>query len=195
MINELRSTPSILATPCHHGWMPELSVEYRKWPDARHYIATMTLLGEDAAGLWAGTRAGARIERGSGATSTSSADSVTLFPTKSHWAARWYEAKADQGRAAKFSCYVDIATPATRTASGLHLVDLDLDVALTWEGEIVRLDEDEFEHHRSTLGYPAELAQAALAAFDEVHLALTQGAFPFDGTANPYTKGWFESLC
>lgn len=172
--------------------MPDLTVEYRKWPDSLHYRATMTLLGADGAGIWAGSRGGALVQRGDGTHLASSADAVTLFPVGRSWAARWYASQSSSGRAARFRCYVDIATPAGRTADVLHLVDLDLDVALTWRGEVVGLDEDEFARNQVELGYPDLVVRQAINAFDEVKQAMTNLQFPFDGTAEPYTSSWFH---
>jgi hypothetical protein len=36
-------------------------------------------------------------------------------------------------------------------------VEFDLDLASTWDDEIVPLDEEQFAHHRTTLGYPDPL--------------------------------------
>jgi len=41
--------------------MAALIVEYRKWPARMHYRTTMTLLGTDSAGVWAGSRRGAAV--------------------------------------------------------------------------------------------------------------------------------------
>lgn len=65
---------------CHHGQMRQLCVEYLKWPDALHYRTSMTLLGEESAGIWAGIRGGTEVTRADSAKSLTSADSVTLFP-------------------------------------------------------------------------------------------------------------------
>jgi uncharacterized protein len=169
----------------------DLIAEYRKWPDSLHYRTRMTLLGIDGAGTWAGSRGGAFVLRGDGSHLAFSADAVTLFPVGRSWAARWYARRSSSGRAAQFRCYVDIATPATRTADVMHLVDLDLDVALTWSGEVVGLDEDEFGRNQVVLGYPDLIVRQAINAFDEVKQAITGQLFPFDGSAARYTSSWF----
>ena len=170
--------------------MPDLMVEYRKWPERRHYRTEMTLLGEDSAGIWAGSRSGARVVRGNGRSGAFSTDAVTLFPLDRAWAARWYAARTESGRSAKYQCYVDITSLPTRTDAGLHLVDLDLDVALTWDDEVVRLDEDEFARNRAVLGYPDAVCRQAVAAFDDVYRALTRRTFPLDGRADVYLDAW-----
>lgn len=64
-------------------------------------------------------------------------------------------------------------------------MDLDLDVTQTWQGEIVRLDEDEFVSNRIVLDYPDALVDKARAAFDDIALALAHRAFPFESSAGP----------
>jgi hypothetical protein len=39
----------------------DLIVEYLKWPGSLHYRLGMTLLGEDEAGVWAGSAGGGEI--------------------------------------------------------------------------------------------------------------------------------------
>ena len=43
------------------------------------------------------------------------------------------------------------------------MVDLDLDVVLTRDGDLLLDDEDEFDQHRVTLGYPDDLVAAGTA--------------------------------
>lgn len=120
----------------------------------------MTLLGDDETGVWAGSLGGTYVQRGDGTWAASSADAVTLFPAAQSWAARWYAEQASSGRAARFRCCVDIATPASRISNMLRLVDLNLDVALTRGGEIVGLDEDEFRAQQCAARLPAANHQA-----------------------------------
>ena len=129
--------------------------------------------------------------RGDGRCLASSADAVTLFPVGRSWAARWYARQASSGRAARFRCYVDIATPATISADVVRLVGLDLDVALTWGGEVIGVDEDEFARNQVGLGYPDLIVRQAADAFEEVKHAMSRQQFQFDGTADRYTSSWF----
>ncbi|MGW0229827.1 DUF402 domain-containing protein [Actinopolymorpha singaporensis] len=97
------------------------------------------------------------------------------------WAARWYARQAAAGRASRYSCYVDITTPARVDECGVHLVDLDLYVVRTWDGDVEVLDEDEFEEHRFALGYPEAIVKAALRSARNVREAMTAATCPFDG--------------
>jgi hypothetical protein len=69
----------VVPARCHHGQMRQLCVEYLQWPDALHYRTSMTLLGEDSAGIRAGISGGTEVTRADGAKGLTSADSVTLF--------------------------------------------------------------------------------------------------------------------
>jgi protein associated with RNAse G/E len=170
-----------------------LVVEYLKWPSDLHYRCTMMLLGEDATGIWVGARAGDPVERGDGKPGgVASADSVTLFPHGHGWSARWYSAPASAGRAAHYSCYVDITTPPERVDNVVRAIDLDLDVVRTWDGEVAVLDEDEFAHNRSVRGYPPAMVTSALQSATYVRKALASKEFPL-GTAPPApAAGWFD---
>lgn len=168
-------------------------VTYLKWPADVHYRVRMTFLGEDSAGVWMGSRKGATIERPGKPAGRSSQDSVTLFPRGAGWSSRWYSGRGPDGRAATYCCYVDITTPPELTSAGIHLVDLDLDVAKTWDGEVVLLDEDEFAHNKVVRGYPPYVVGDAIRAVGEIRAALTHNSFPFDGSAEPYLAPWFAS--
>lgn len=167
-------------------------VEYLKWRSDLHYRCTMALLAEDAIGVWVGARAGNPVDRGAGKLpATSSADSITLFPHRQGWSARWYAAPASAGRAARYSCYVDISTPPVRSRDRISLVDLDLDVVRTWDGEVALLDEDEFAHNRTVRGYPSALVAAALQSVAYVRKALASKAFPLGLTPPAPADAWF----
>ena len=83
--------------------------------------------------------------------------------------------------------------PAKRVSNALRLVDLDLDVTLTWDGEIVGLDEDEFASNRMLLGYPEAIIKQACEAFSEVKERLASRLFPFHGSADRYTNEWLSA--
>jgi protein associated with RNAse G/E len=155
-------------------------VEYLKWPDRPQYTVEMARLAGDGAVVWGRLHSGDRVVHGNGDVRASTQDSVTLFRRDVWSAARWYRAPSEAGRASRFRCYVDICTPPVIAGGGVRLVDLDLDVALTWDGEIVVLDEDEFAERRD--GYPADVVEGALAEAARVARALSERAFPFDGS-------------
>jgi hypothetical protein len=160
----------------------DLLLEFRKWPATLHYRVTAVFLGADETGAWIGATKGRPVDRGPGRRpNVVSQDWVCFLPYGLGWSARWYAGRAAAGRASRYSCYVDITTPAQVDERGVHLVDLDLDVVRTWDGAVEVLDEDEFEEHRHLLGYPGPVVRAALRAVVDVRVAVTAGTKPFDG--------------
>jgi len=109
------------------------------------------------------------------------------------WVARWYTRRGETGRASHYSCYVDITTPPRMSEGLIELVDLDLDVALTWEGEMVVLDEDEFAEHSVSLGYPPSVIDHALRACEEVQRRVISRAAPFGGEHARLAEEWATS--
>jgi predicted RNA-binding protein associated with RNAse of E/G family len=91
-----------------------------------------------------------------------------------------------------FDTYVDIATPATwsEDEGEARAIDLDLDVIQGTTGRIWVDDEDEFADHRVSLGYPADVAERAVASCEAVLRAVTDHEPPYDGTA----LGWLSRL-
>lgn len=68
--------------------------------------------------------------------------------------------------------------------------DLDLDVAVTWDEEVLVLDEEEFIAHSVELGYPSELQDQARKACGEVLSRVAGGVPPFDGRHVAVAAGW-----
>ncbi len=160
----------------------DLLLEFRKWPASLHYRVRAVFLGADETGAWIGATKDRMVDRGPGRRpNVVSQDWVSFLPYGLGWSARWYAGQAAAGRASRYSCYVDITTPAQVDERGVHLVDLDLDVVRTWDGAVEVLDEDEFEEHRLALGYPEPLVKAALRAAADVRSDMTAGTHPFDG--------------
>ena len=83
----------------------------------------------------------------------------------------------------RYLWYANIAMPARLDGSILQWIDLDIDVCCHMDGSIETLDYDEFLENRSTMHYPKDIVERALAAHDEViHLAKSS-VFPFNRTA------------
>jgi hypothetical protein len=136
-------------------------VRFTKWGGGAHWEFPVTLLGADDLGTWCGAPAGTWLAR-PGASFASAFAWVTLFPHHLPWAASYYDS-VDQ----PISVYVDVTTPAVWDGPLVTMVDLDLDVIRTRDGSLMLDDEDEFDEHRVTLGYPAEVvARARLTAAD-----------------------------
>ena len=70
------------------------------------------------------------------------------------------------------------------------MVDLDLDVVLHRDGDLLLDDEDEFDEHRVTLGYPADVVALARRTADELMTAAAAGHEPF----GPAGSRWLARL-
>lgn len=153
----------------------------RKWPDLPHWEFDAVRLGVDALGHWVGVRTGTWLEK-PGAGFHAWCDHVVLIPHDDWWLATLYGPDADR----PVDVYVDIATPCTwaEDESWVRAVDLDLDVIKGPTGRVWVDDEDEFAEHRVTLGYPEDVAAAAVRSCAEVLKAVTAGAAPFDGSVH-----------
>jgi hypothetical protein len=160
----------------------------RKWPDLPHWEFDAVRLGADALGHWVGVPSGTWLER-PGAGFHAWCDHVVLLPYDAWWVATIYsEADADR----PVDVYVDISGPCewADDESWVRAVDLDLDVIKGPTGRIWVDDEDEFAEHRVSLGYPADVVEAAVRSCEEVLRAVTDGVAPFDGSA----RAWIAKL-
>jgi hypothetical protein len=71
------------------------------------------------------------------------------------------------------------------------MIDLDLDVGLTADGEVVVEDEDEFEVHRVDLGYTEEMTRVAVETTERIVESLRLRKEPFFGVA----ESWLTEVC
>lgn len=175
------------------GPQPTFAMTWYKWPDRLHWEVSGALVGRKEDSLWVATAKGTPISRPSGAPpAVASGDSVLVCSPTRPWVARWYRAPGEFGRSARFSCYVDITTHPVIGDDRIDVVDLDLDVVVTWEGKVQVLDEDEFLEHAVSFGYPEDLQDQALKSCKEVQALLAEWAAPFDGQ-HLEMFGWDES--
>lgn len=76
--------------------------------------------------------------------------------------------------------YVNIATPAEWDGECVRCVDLDLDVIRRDEdGAVILEDEDEFEAHIASMGYPDALIRQCLDEVETVRQLLAEASGPF----------------
>ncbi len=154
-----------------------VDVRFTKWGGGRHWGFPVTVLGVDALGVWCGAPVGTRLERPDAAF-TSEFGWVTLFPTDRPWAASYYDSPAQ-----RIAVYVDVTTPAVWNGAEVTLVDLDLDVIVTRDGDLLLDDEDEFAEHQVSLGYPQGIVQLARDSAEELMAAARDGREPFGAAA------------
>lgn len=155
--------------------MRSVRARFRKWPDSPHWEFDAHALGADAHGWWLGVAAGTLIER-PGRRFGAAHDHVVLVPHDDWWTATFYGPEADR----PFDAYVDVTTPAVWQEESVSVIDLDLDVLRTVDGEVIVDDEDEFEEHRRTLGYPDDVVARAEATTRDVHAAVLAQEPPYD---------------
>lgn len=155
-----------------------VTVQYYKYPRTLHWRHDLTRLGEDEHGVWLGGEVGAIVQRGHEPPRQLSRPIAQLITPDRWWSAIF------NGGGHELDAYVDIVTVATWPEPGrAEMVDLDLDVVRLRDGTIYVDDEDEFEEHRASLGYPPKMVDSARATAARLVLALERQAPPFDGTS------------
>jgi len=149
----------------------------RKFDGRPHRQVTGRLLGEDSYGIWIATPRGSVVSYhyGSRPTGLTRADAVRHIP-----AGRWWMAMCLAEPDAR-DMYCDVTTPAEWTGPAeLTVVDLDIDlVRYRADGRVEVEDEDEFEEHRVSLGYPDAIVEGALRGAAELRAALSSDEEPF----------------
>lgn len=138
-----------------------------KWPDRPHYSGEIELLGEDEHGLWGFAPEGHPVYRGGELMFRTKAPAVYHFPSGERWWAQFFSLAP-----AGMQVYVDVCTPPRWDAARVWFVDLDIDVVRRATGEVVVLDEDEFEAHRVAYAYPDDICAAAHVARAEIEAML-----------------------
>jgi uncharacterized protein len=149
----------------------------RKYDGRPHRQVTARLLGEDEYGTWLATPRGTEVSYhyGTRPTGRTRNDAVRLLPDGGWWMAMFL-AEPDPREV-----YCDVITPARWTGPHeITVIDLDIDVIRRRAGRRVEVeDEDEFEEHRVSLGYPDDIVAGALRGAAAVHEALVRDEEPF----------------
>lgn len=159
--------------------MQPVTVQFLKNPNFRHWGFEATFLGEDEHGRWVAVPAGSKRWKGEKDYPPTRWDAVFCAPHEG-----WWHLHYNGPHSPNYTMFVDINTPPVWDGAGRYeMIDLDLDVAMTHEGEIVVEDEDEFALHQVQYGYTSEMVDAARRAMVEIVEALTNGAEPFFGVA------------
>lgn len=165
--------------------MLPVTLQFYKYPDTLHWRHDMVMLGEDALGTWLGAPIGTIIQRGVEKPMSWHRPFVQLIQPTRPWIPIF---NLDPDRTA---IYVDITTVPMRVAPDrFEVIDIDLDVVRLVDGSINVLDEDEFDEHRVSLGYPDWMVDQARATAAEVAVAIEMERSPFDGSH----LLWFERL-
>lgn len=159
--------------------MSAVDLVLRKFDGRPHRQVTGRLLGEDAYGTWLATPRGSVVtyHYGPRRTGRTRSDAVRLIPAGG-WYTAMYLAEPENREV-----YCDVTTPAEWTGPAeITVIDLDIDLIRYRADRRVEVeDEDEFEEHRVSLGYPDEVVAGALAGAATLHTALTEDEEPFAG--------------
>ena len=150
-------------------WAVIVDCDMRKWGDIAHWRFPTELLGTDEYGTWLGARPPTPYTgpRGPGEWTH---NFVLLVPERGWWMATFNERIVDWP-----AVYVDITTPPLWPAPDhVTAIDLDLDVIRFQDGRVMLDDEDEFEEHQISYGYPDDVITAARASAESV-FALVEG--------------------
>lgn len=154
-----------------------MHIDFRKWPDRRHWQFAMERLGEDEHGIWLWAPPGLVARRGEEAPKVFRWLHVKVITRNDWWTAIWNDGSP------RVELYVDIVTPARWNGDRVTMIDLDLDVVRRRDGRVEVLDEDEFDDHRVRYEYPAHLVDRARAATAAVFLDVEAGREPFGDVA------------
>ena len=146
-----------------------------KYDGAAHWIQPFRVVSDDGTLLVTEYRARTPIFTSRGEF-RSPYDSRVYF-----WRDRWYNVfQLSRPGCTTSLWYCNVTTPPRLEGAELRYVDLDLDVAVRPDGCIELLDEDEFELHQRTYGYPCEVVERAEDAANQVTSLARQWAFPFN---------------
>lgn len=151
-------------------------VDFRKWPDAKHWQYSMKYLGDDEPGRWLWSPAGMIAYPGEEGPIVLHSATVKLISPD------WWAAIFMQHPDGTSAIYVDVIVPATWSDGRVTMVDLDLDVwANRSTGECRMLDEDEFLENQRLRQYPAHMIAGAETAARSVFEAVSTQREPFAG--------------
>jgi hypothetical protein len=157
-----------------------IQVDWRKWMDTPYRTTPMQLVTEDEHGTWL------RAPRGAAATYASSGPAplpvnfISLIPDGAQW---WIATWMSGNEQIDIDLYVDIVHPPTWSPDGrsVRVIDLDLDVIVRRDATVFLDDEDEFEEHSISLGYPTDVITKARETARRTLAAIEAHEPPFDG--------------
>jgi uncharacterized protein len=153
-------------------------VRYTKWGGHPHWECDTIRVGDDEWGAWLYSPTGTTLSRPGYAFDTE-APSITLISvdrpsTPTFWA--WWAGPPHL----RFAIYEDVTTlPVWAAPDSVTMVDLDLDVIRLKNGEVEVHDEDEFEQHRLTYNYPAQICESALRTCAQIRAGQLADAEPY----------------
>lgn len=95
------------------------------------------------------------------------------------WTDRWYNVIHNSVPMYDRVWYCNIATPAVLEGDALRYTDMGLDIAVTTDGEVQVLDEDEFASNQARHGHHESVTHAARQGLAAALDLISRREFPF----------------
>lgn len=161
-------------------WSPgdTIAIDFRKWPNRKHWQYVMEYLGEDQHARWLWAPAGTIAHRGD------EGPIVLDSPRLKAISAGWWAANWSLEPGGSTSIYVDIIAPATWHSARVTMIDLDLDIQAQPDGQVTLVDEDEFLSNQIEFAYPRDLIEAASNAAHQLLASVARHEEPFGLVGN-----------
>ncbi len=161
-----------------------LLFRWRKWDGGLHWVHECVYLGSDRWGEWFGQLPGWDSER-PGRVVVPRHPNVTLLPPSGDFAFTRNAAPHDT------RTYIDIAWDVRFDGGDPTGIDMDLDV-VDREGRGVYIDDqDEWDEHRVSYGYPLEIVARLEALAVDLERRVKTAEPPFDDAT---ADAWLERL-
>jgi protein associated with RNAse G/E len=104
-----------------------------------------------------------------------------LLPPDASWTAFWNTDKTKP-----HELYIDIIKLIKADSDEIRMIDLDLDVARTWNGDVAVLDRDEFELHQKVLQYPKDVIELAKRTTESLEERVRSRREPFGAVGDSW---------
>jgi uncharacterized protein len=163
-----------------------VKLQFLKLNQTEHWSFYVAPMGCDEFGTWFKADRGWMISR-PGQRVVVDNPSVWLLPAQGNYLARFNGALGD-GSLPRSDVYVDICTGREQRENELRLIDLDLDVVRSQDGQVQLVDQEEFLEHIGTYGYSMDLVRTAILSSDSIVNALALRREPFDRVG----KAWLD---
>lgn len=168
--------------------MRPVTVQFLKNPDILHWGFEALYLGDDEWGDWIWVPTGTRRWKGDETFAPTRMPAVFCAPRQG-----WWHLHYNGNRGGRISHFVDIATPPRWVSPDRYeMIDLDLDVIHTVDGEVEIEDEDEFEVHQVRYEYTPEMIERAISETETIVAALRAGEEPFFAVADSWMRRALE---
>lgn len=159
-----------------------------KYDGTPHWVVPGYLLGSDEYGYWIFQSEGSLVSR-PGRAHLAACDALCLIPHTGSWVGTFYDNPGED-----VDVYLDISTRIgwqTLPTGGweVNSIDMDLDVIRSNSRGLFLDDEDEFEEHAHTMGYPGPLIEQMRNSAAELMTAVRADQPPFN---RQYRATWLE---